>query len=239
MTTGDAVRNRLGLGRLLPLGAASDGAWLTEEAAVVVLRAAVAPLPAVALGRVRLSLADPEQATPPPVPAPPSALPPGGLRIEADFTAPAHRPLPSVASELREVLWSTATHRLDLVVEETDLSVSGLSDALAEPAAKAREEGKADARPPGGRPTRPAGPAALAASAAPGVAHLTSTLGDSVHLAPDHIRVEVATAVGHRPLAVVGAVRRAVLAALGDDGRPVVVLVTAVGLEGQQTSSTD
>ncbi|MEU5399246.1 hypothetical protein ABZ348_08090 [Streptomyces sp. NPDC005963] len=233
MTTGDAVRNRLGLGRLLPLGVATDGAWLTEEAAVLVLRTAVQRLPAVTLGRVRVSLADPAEAAAPTVPPPPSALPPGALRIEADFTAPADRPLPTVASELRELLWSTATHGLDLVIEETDLGVSGLSDAPAGPAGHPREKDMTAARPPGGRPAQPQGPAALAASAAPGVAHLASTLGDPVHLASDHIRVEVATAAGHRPLAVVGAVRESVRGALGNDGRPVVVLVTAVGTAEQ------
>ncbi|RST09978.1 hypothetical protein EF908_40860, partial [Streptomyces sp. WAC04770] len=34
-----AVRQRLGLGRLLPLGGATDGVWIAETAAASVLRA--------------------------------------------------------------------------------------------------------------------------------------------------------------------------------------------------------
>ncbi|MCM2391541.1 hypothetical protein [Streptomyces albipurpureus] len=228
MTTRDAVRNRLGLGRLLPLGTAADGAWLTEEAAVAALRVAGARVPAVELGRVRLSLADPETAAVSPVPPPPSALPPGALRIEAGFSTSTSQPLPLVASQLREALWTVATQELDLLVEETDLQVTGLLDPSVEAPGKDHRESPESAPPPGGRPARPEGPAALAASAAPGVAHLTATLGSAVHLGKDHLRVEVAITPGHRPLAVVAAVRQAVLGALGDDGRPVVVLVTNV-----------
>ncbi|MGH3325912.1 MAG: nucleopolyhedrovirus P10 family protein, partial [Streptomyces sp.] len=58
-----AVRQQLGLGRLLPLGDAADGAWLAETAAVATLRdAAAAALPEVRLGTLRISLADPDGA---------------------------------------------------------------------------------------------------------------------------------------------------------------------------------
>lgn len=228
MTTRDAVRNRLGLGRLLPLGTAADAAWLTEEAAVAALRAAAARVPDVALGRVRLSLAAPEAAAVSPVPSPPSALPPGDLRIEAGFRAGTTRPLPLVASQLREVLWTVASQQLDLLVQETDLQVTGLFEPAAEPLPEDRQESSGSTTPPGGPAVHPEDPVARAASTAPGVAHLTATLGSAVHLATDHLRVEVAIAPGHRPLTVVGAVRQAVLGARGDDGRPVVVLVTNV-----------
>ncbi len=218
MTTADAVRRRLGLGRLLPLGEAADGAWLTEQAAAAVLRRAAAEVPGVALGRLRLSLADPDAATAPAVPAPPSALPPGPLRIEADFGAWAREPLPDAASALRAALF-TAAELLDLVVTEVDLRVTELLDSPTRTPA-------APTPPLEVRAAAPEDPAGRAAASAPGVAHLTATLGTAVRLAPDHVRVEVATASGHRPLKVVRAVRAAVTEALADD-RPVAVLVTS------------
>lgn len=219
MTTADAVRRRLGLGRLLPLGGAADGAWLTEQAAEAVLRRAAAGVPGVAPGGMRLAPVDPGAADRPAVPPPPSALPPGPLRIETDFAAVAGEPLPVLADALRTALFLAARELLDLAVTEVDLRVTELLDTAAdtwEPTA-----------PPGVRAATATDPAGEAASRAPGVAHLTATLGTAVHLAPDHVRIELATASGHRPLEVVRAVREAVTDALGD-GRPVSVLVTAV-----------
>ncbi|MFF4228538.1 hypothetical protein [Streptomyces sp. NPDC001820] len=218
MTTADAVRRRLGLGRLLPLGAAADGAWLAEEAAAAVLRQAAGEVPGVVPGRLRLALVDPDTAAAPAVPAPPSALPPGPLRIEADFAAAARDPLPDTASALRTVLFAAAA-QLDLEVAEVDLRVTELLDAA--------PEAPAPTPPPDVRAAAPTDPAGTAASRVPGVAHLTATLGTAVRLAPDHVRVEVATASGHRPLEVVRAVREAVTTALAD-GRPVAVLVSSV-----------
>ncbi|MEU3921629.1 hypothetical protein [Streptomyces sp. NPDC029004] len=219
MTTADAVRRRLGLGRLLPLGGAADGAWLAEQAADAVLRRAAAEVPGVVPGRLRLALADPDAAGLPSVPPPPSALPPGSLRIEADFAAMAWQPLPVTASLLRTALFTAAADLLDLRVAEVDLRVTDVLDAAPEPPQAAP--------PPGVQPAAPKDPAGWATAGVPGVAHLTATLGAAVHLAPDHVRVEVATARGHRPLEVVRAVRESVTAALAD-GRPVSVLVTAV-----------
>lgn len=219
MTTADAVRRRLGLGRLLPLGGAADGAWLAERAADAVLRRAASEVPGVAPGRLRLALVDPGAATAPAVPPPPSALPPGPLRIEADFAAVARDPLPATASALRTVLFTAAAEQLDLEVAEVDLRVTELLDAVAEIVTPAP--------PTEVRVAAPTEPAGTAASRVPGVAHLTATLGTAVHLAPDHVRVEVATASGHRPLDVVRAVREAVTTALAD-GRPVAVLVSSV-----------
>ncbi|MCT9140433.1 nucleopolyhedrovirus P10 family protein, partial [Streptomyces violarus] len=49
--TGDqwtrAVRLQMGLGRLLPLGDARDGAWIAEQAAEAVLRRAAQDAPGV------------------------------------------------------------------------------------------------------------------------------------------------------------------------------------------------
>ncbi|MER7972318.1 nucleopolyhedrovirus P10 family protein, partial [Streptomyces sp. NPDC096080] len=67
-----AVREQLGLGRLLPLGGARDGAWISEAAAEAVLRRAAGEVPGVRLGRLRLALADPQETAEPVVPPPPS-----------------------------------------------------------------------------------------------------------------------------------------------------------------------
>ncbi|MFI6283860.1 hypothetical protein ACIBCM_03710 [Streptomyces sp. NPDC051018] len=237
MTTADEVRRRLGPGRLLPLGGPGEGAWLTEQAADGVLRHAADGLDGVAPGRLRLALADPQSAPSPAVPAPPSALPPGELRIDAEFAATALRPLPALASALRDTLFTAAADTLGLVVTEVDLRVTELLDPLAGvPGSTAPGEppGEPDRAWPvasgtaGVRPADPADPLAVAAAGAAGVAGLTAVLGVPVHRAADHVRVEVAVAHGHRPPEVVRAVREAVSAALGD-GRPVSVLVTAVG----------
>ncbi len=48
-----AVRQRLGLGRLLPLGRPADGTWIAETAAASVLRGAAAR-PGTVLGKLRI-----------------------------------------------------------------------------------------------------------------------------------------------------------------------------------------
>ncbi|MBT2504347.1 hypothetical protein J7I98_00275 [Streptomyces sp. ISL-98] len=223
-----AVRQRLGLGRLLPLGRAADGAWLAEQAADSVLRRAAGELPGVALGALRIGLADPETVEAPAVPPPPGALPPGPLRIDADFAATADEPLPLTAEGLREVLWEVASGRLGLVITEVDLRVTDLLDAG--PGGAARDSAAAAAPPEEGEAGPQAGPLAgiaSAAAAAPGVGRLTSTLGAPVHVADGHVRVELATAAGHRPLEVARAVREAVAQAQGG-GVTVTVVVTGV-----------
>lgn len=84
-----AVRSRLGLGRLLPLGGARDGAWIAEDAAAAVLRRAAGGVPGVALGKLRIAPAETGGTARSAVPAPPSALPPGPLRVEAEAEAAA------------------------------------------------------------------------------------------------------------------------------------------------------
>ncbi|MFC9291362.1 hypothetical protein ACFT0E_32725, partial [Streptomyces sp. NPDC057052] len=98
------VREQLGMGRLLPLGGPRDGAWIAEDAARAVLRRAARELPGVRLGALRISVADPDAVYEPAVPAPPSALPPGPLRVTAEFAAAASEPLPTTASRLRDAL---------------------------------------------------------------------------------------------------------------------------------------
>ncbi|WP_392968876.1 nucleopolyhedrovirus P10 family protein [Streptomyces sp. LN245] len=128
------VRHQLGLGRLLPLGLALDGAWITEEAAESVLRRETAALEGVRLGALRIALADPDLAGTPAVPPPPGALPPGPLRVTAEFrasvdpTSPGAEPLPAVAARLRLTVVSAATRLLGLDVTEVDLRVTGLVD---------------------------------------------------------------------------------------------------------------
>ncbi|MFE2498121.1 hypothetical protein ACFXKX_11315 [Streptomyces scopuliridis] len=231
-----AVRQRLGLGRLLPLGGARDGAWLAERAATDELRRAAAEVAGAVLGRLRLSPADPDGAGLPAVPPPPSALPPGPLRIEGEFAAGPAEPLPVVAERLRGVLFACATEWLGLRVEEVDLRVT----ALLGPSGEAPEGPSAGTEAPAGpdgarlagvRAAAPEGEPELLAAAVPGVAYPTRTLGGAVVTTPGHVRVELATAAGHRPLEVARAVRARLAAEL--PGAPsVAVLVTAVGRDG-------
>lgn len=125
-----AVRHQLRLGRLLPLGDRRDGAWIAERAAEAVLRGAAEQVRGVRLGALRIALADPEDAHEPAVPPPPGALPPGPLRITADFAAAATEPLPAAASRLRMALATAAAERLGLVVDEVDLQVTVLLDHM-------------------------------------------------------------------------------------------------------------
>ncbi|MFD5519690.1 nucleopolyhedrovirus P10 family protein [Streptomyces sp. NPDC127066] len=143
------VRHQLGLGRLLPLGLALDGAWITEEAAESVLRRETAAVEGVRLGVLRIALADPDLAGTPAVPPPPSALPPGPLRVTAEFrasvdpTSPGAEPLQAVAARLRLNVVSAATRLLGLDVTEVDLRVTGLVE-------EADEAGTAPADHPAG-----------------------------------------------------------------------------------------
>jgi hypothetical protein len=228
-----AVRHQLGLGRLLPLGGSRDGAWIAERAATAVLVRAADGVPGVRLGALRLALADPREPAEPVVPAPPSALPPGALRVTADFAATPAEPLPTAADRLRTALATAAAQRLGLVVTEVDLRVTDLLEADV-PAPVVRPP-----RPPAARePTAPdEAAAAAAASSVPGVVRLTGCLGRAVHFEERayhaavrhrHARVELATDADHRTVDVARQVRAAVREALAD--RPTVaVLVTAVG----------
>jgi len=228
------VRHQLGLGRLLPLGLPCDGAWITEGAADSVLRRAAEPVRGVRLGALRISLADPDRTYDPAVPPPPSALPPGPLRISADFTAVADPtaagidPLPTTASRLRLALATTATDRLGLTVTDVDLRVTGLLE----------EDGASTAvRPDAPPPARDDSQVAAATLAVPGVRHLTAALGRPVHiedvpgtdpaLPRRHVRVELAVAADKRTVDVARAVRAAITETLPDTPS-VAVLVTAV-----------
>ncbi|WP_055702373.1 hypothetical protein [Streptomyces silaceus] len=233
-----AVRRQLGLGRVLPLGGTGDGIWVTESAVDGALRQAAQSVAGVRLGAVRVALADPEEASVAAVPAPPSALPPGPLRITAEFAAATAGPLPEAADRLRGAL-TGAAERLGLAADEVDLRVTGLldgDDGGGDGLPEARRV-PAAAQQPGGDDDEAR--AARAALAVPGVARLTGALGRAVHIerqpAADtlprrHVRVELATDRGHRALDVALAVRAAVGAALADHPS-VAVLITGVGLE--------
>ncbi|AZM45346.1 hypothetical protein DMB38_05455 [Streptomyces sp. WAC 06738] len=54
-----AVREQVGLGRLLPLGDAADGTWIAERAAACVLRRAAAGLREARVTGLRVGPADP------------------------------------------------------------------------------------------------------------------------------------------------------------------------------------
>ncbi|MGW6288505.1 hypothetical protein [Streptomyces sp. NPDC055107] len=231
-----SVRQRLGLGRLLPLGGPGDGAWIAETAAASVLCGAAA-LPGTVLGKLRIGPTEKaleaavagggpvgvsrNPADPAPPPAPPSALPPGPLRIEAEFSTTPDRPLPDTAAALRAALLTAAAARLGLEIAEVDLTVTALLEAGATDQVTAGETA------PPAPGAKPEGPVATAAAGVPGVVSLTRVLGGPVHTAHDHVRVEVATAGEHRALDVARSVRTAVAAA-AEDRLPVSVLVTEV-----------
>ncbi|MGW9400606.1 nucleopolyhedrovirus P10 family protein [Streptomyces sp. NPDC055642] len=235
-----AVRQQVGLGRIVPLGGARDGAWIAERAAAVLLRRAAARgAPGVRLDGLRLGPAGPgNDAGQPVVPPPPGALPPGPLRLAAEFAATAAQPLPVTASRLRAALSEAAAKRIGLVVTEVDLRVTELLDAEP-PTPTATRTGEPDPADPVG-PVGPGGSEAARVSAAalavPGVTRLTGAPVHPVHLSEHpsgaalprrHVRVDLAVRVDHRPLEVARAVREAVSAALPD--RPTVsVLVTAL-----------
>ncbi|CAM5406135.1 Nucleopolyhedrovirus P10 family protein OS=Streptomyces tendae OX=1932 GN=GUR47_13380 PE=4 SV=1 [Streptomyces tendae] len=262
MTTADrwtrAVREQLGLGRLLPLGGPGDGAWIAESAAREVLLAAARQVTGVRPGELRVGLADPDETREAAVPPPPGALPPGALRVTAGFaavvgsTAGAPEPLPTTAARLRAALTDAADGRLGLAVADVDLRVTGLLDvAEATRTAPGRETdagpepepGADDAPGAGGREDDGAvgGDEARVAGvvrAVPGVVRLTGVLGRPVHVAEPsaregalprrHVRVELAVHADHRAVEVARRVRAVVSEALPD--RPsVAVVVTAVG----------
>lgn len=195
------VREQIALGRLLPLGTADDAAWITERAAVDVLRRAADALPGVRLGEVSLAPASPADPAGPAgydlevlpagvtAAAPVGALPHVPLRVEASFEAAADEPLPFTAERLRRTLWDAAEVLVGLTVDSVDLEVTGLLEDGAAPAAlaSARAVTAADPAPDNGAEgfagvpgLDSAGGAKRAVEAAalsvPGVARLTNTL---------------------------------------------------------------
>ncbi|MER5973217.1 hypothetical protein ABT112_26400 [Streptomyces sp. NPDC002055] len=255
-----AVRQQLGLGRLLPLGGPEDGAWITEQAAVRVLSRAALDVDGVSVETMRIGPARTEPLGEPAVPPPASALPPGPLRIEADFSAAMTRPLAESAEGLRSALLTAAEVRLGLPAVEADLQVTGLLEDLPAAAARLRAElrfmagdqeattggrqgGAAEAghRSPGPVLVRdPAVELAGVAADVPGVARLAPVLGGLsrpvgvAYREPTgwHVTVQVAVAAGHRSLDVTRTLRAALAeAAAGDAPGPVTVAVLITSAE--------
>ncbi|MCD9879001.1 nucleopolyhedrovirus P10 family protein [Streptomyces guryensis] len=228
-----AVRHQLSLGRFLPLGGPRDGAWISEEAAEAVLRRAAEALRGVRLDALRIALADPDTAHDPAVPPPPSALPPGPLRVTADLAATASEPLPTTAALVRTTLAAAATELLGLALAEVDLRVTALLDEAPDPAPVRAPEPPRAAEPEDADELR----VATAALMVPGVAHLTGGLGRAaVHITElqeegslprRHVRVELAVSANHRAVDVAREVRAAVAGVLPDHPT-VAVLVTRV-----------
>ncbi|MFC4467861.1 nucleopolyhedrovirus P10 family protein [Streptomyces xiangluensis] len=238
-----AVRRQLSFGRLLPLGGPRDGAWITERAAESVLRRAARHVPGVHLGTLRLALADPDQTYVAAVPPPPSALPPGPLRISGEFTATfaTGEPLPTLASRLRATLAEAATERLGLTVTEVDLRVTGLLEEGDETDVRPDERQQTTEPEPEPAPTLEDDESRVAAAAltVPGVARLTGTLaglGRAVHIEEHsgeatlprrHVRVELEVHADRRALEVAREVREAASEALPDHPS-VAVLITRI-----------
>jgi len=180
-----AARGPLGLGRLLPLGDTADGAWLAEPAATSTLRAAAAA--AVREARVdalRVSPGGPGEDAAGDL-APPSALPHGPLRIDADFAATPDAPLPEVGQRLRTALLRAADEQLGLRVATADLHVTDLLDGPEGDGTGTAPEGgrrpahrhPADDSPPAPADSPHAVATAEAVIAVPGVARLAPAPG--------------------------------------------------------------
>ncbi|MFF8191405.1 hypothetical protein ACF05L_11220 [Streptomyces bobili] len=233
-----AVRRHLDLGRLLPLGGPEDGTWITEQAAVRVLRRVAAEVPGVRLESLRIGSAPLEPVYEPAVRPPASALPPGPLRLEAAFTASLRQPLPETADHLRSTLLNAAAERLGLATVTADLRVTDLHDDGPETVGRSRTSTRAMKPLPEGASARSSQPTtetganpgltrelADVAAAVPGVARLTTVLGTRPVKVEDHddhppgrhIEIQLAVAHGHHPLEVARAVRAAVADAAATD----------------------
>ncbi|PSM41943.1 nucleopolyhedrovirus P10 family protein [Streptomyces dioscori] len=229
------MRQQLGLGRLLPLGGPGDGAWITEAAAVAVLRRGVRHVAGVRLGSLRLSLVDPDGASGPAVPPPPSALPPGPLRVDAEFAATPTEPLPAAASRLRAGLTATAVDTLGLTVTEVDLRVTGLLEEAEAPPDPA-DSGPADSdhthtASPDASPGTDESRVAAAVLAVPSVTALTSKariteLRSETALPRRHVQVEIAVDTTARTLDTAAAVRVTVTDSLPDHPSTAVLVTT-------------
>ncbi|MFD5554457.1 nucleopolyhedrovirus P10 family protein [Streptomyces sp. NPDC127068] len=195
------VREQLGLGALLPLGGPGDGVWIAESAARAGVRREVGALPGARLGALGFSAVEDRAVAGAEagVPAPPTALPPGPLRITGELAAALDAPLPVTVARARAAL-AGAARVVGLGVVEVDLRVTEVLDADAGPGGApgpsegaARAAGAASTAPdragrpdasdtsdapgdPGGAGGDVARVAAVAARV-PGVARLTGALG--------------------------------------------------------------
>ncbi|MEU5430756.1 nucleopolyhedrovirus P10 family protein [Streptomyces olivoreticuli] len=221
-----AVRRQLGFGRLLPLGGAAEGAWIVESAVAGVLRrAAAAAVPDARVGRLRISLADPATAAPAAVPAPPSALPVGPLRVEADFAATPARPLPVVADGLRTAVSAAASGVLGVAVEAVDLRATALLESLTADASRTDDVGAATASEGDAEIVR-------AVCSVPGVVGPLPLFGQAVRIDDGtHAQVQFAVTDRRAVLETVREVRTAVAGVLaGRTAGPVTVAAVITGV---------
>lgn len=235
------MREQVGLGRIVPLGGARDGAWIAERAVGVVLRRAVSrEVPGVRVDGVRVGLVDAEGVGERPVvPAPLGALGVGALRLDVEFAATGGRPLPEISAVLRGVLGEAAAEGVGLRVVEVDLRVTELLDAEPVPERGAEPEAREAAGEPVGSGDSEVGRVGAAVLGVSGVSRLTGVWGRAVHMTEEareggaaalprrHVRVDLAVGAGARPLDVAREVR-GVVASVATGGPTVAVLVTAV-----------
>ncbi|SOD58216.1 hypothetical protein SAMN06297387_10139 [Streptomyces zhaozhouensis] len=232
------MRRQLGLGRLLPVRQEEAWAgWLTERAARAALTRAVAEaVPEVRLGELRLG-GDGDRPDPPEdaaLPAPSGALPPGPLRVRAEFAAYPAVPLTGVAERVRAALAAEATERLGLPVAAVDLEVTELLSEPPEPSGPPHEPPSPPDAPRSGGPCADA--VAEAVTAVDGVAGLSAVLDGWLGAVRVEDRQEPPSrlvrlqweAEGSRPLPALAeeVARTAASAAAGDGGAPGPVLVT-------------
>ncbi|ARQ71418.1 hypothetical protein [Streptomyces marincola] len=234
-----AVRQQLSLGRLLPLGGPADGAWLAERAAAPVLRGAAERVPGVVVEELRVAPAGDAVAALA-AGAPPSALPPGPLRVKAVVVADAALPLPRTAAAVRAALAGAAAERLGLAVTDVDLTVRDVLTARELTDLRTRGRPQATSAPPGTvsenaeNAENAEARVAAAVLAVPGVRGLTDVPGGrlrAVEIPADGrrpVRVQVAVDEAHRALDVARAVARAASAAAGRAGGAAVVVTDTV-----------
>ncbi|APE20833.1 MULTISPECIES: hypothetical protein [Streptomyces] len=261
MTTAEgwtaAVRDRLAPGRLLPLGAAAEGAWITERAAREVLGRAASAVRGVVPGRLRIGPAEePDEVTGAAAGTEPADgaadVPAGGPAGVAedgppDGAAGGAVELPPVPPGgavtgplvITAALGAVAGRPLpELTGELREALFAVAREALGLPVARVdlRVTELLDAPPPRDspapppRPTSPAtdDPVALAVLAVEGVAAVTDALGPPVHRDADRLRVELAVTAGRRALDVARAARTAAATAAATGTASVTVLVSDV-----------
>jgi hypothetical protein len=221
------VRDQIRLGRIVPLGGPAGPAWIVEQAAAGLLRAAACRVDGVRLGALRVGSFDAAGPGAWVGDSPPGALPRGPLRIEAAFHVASGSSIPAAADRLRQALWDAAHSRVGLEVMAVDLTVTGLLDGGE--AGCGQRDG--DDTPVPGQPAAGGaeftGPAAAVVEALPGVGGLGSRLGGfspGVRVLDDHAEAQIVVTTGHRPLDVGVAVRDALVRTAGVNTVTVVVI---------------
>ncbi|BFO20397.1 hypothetical protein SHKM778_67850 [Streptomyces sp. KM77-8] len=203
------MREQVGLGRIVPLGGARDGAWIAERAVGVVLRRAVSrEVPGVRVDGVRVGLVDAEGW--------------GNGRScrrrwgrwgwgRCGWTSSSRRPGATVAGDFggaAGVLGEAAAEGVGLRVVEVDLRVTELLDAEPVPERGAEPEAREAAGEPVGSGDSEVGRVGAAVLGVSGVSRLTGVWGRAVHMTEEareggaaalprrHVRVDLAVGAG-------------------------------------------